>query len=39
MNPIPTISVFASLLDLIEPLIKSGLLFFKEGKYHLNYEE
>ena len=32
-------SVHASLLDLVEPLIKSGLLSFKEGKYHLNYED
>lgn len=32
-------SIHASLLNMIQPLIKSGLLAFKEGKYYLNYEE
>jgi len=31
--------VHASLMDIVDPLIKAGLLFFKEGKYYLNYEE
>ena len=26
-------------IDLVDPLIKSGMLSFKEGKYYLNYEE
>ncbi len=32
-------SVHASLIDIIDPLIKSGLLSFKEGKYYLNYKD
>ncbi len=32
-------SVHASLLDTVSPLIQSGLLSFKKGKYYLNYEE
>ncbi len=32
-------SVHASLIDIVDPLIKSGLLSFKKGKYFLNYEE
>ncbi|MBA7656918.1 hypothetical protein ES703_64847 [subsurface metagenome] len=32
-------SIHASLIDIIDPLIKAGLLSFKEGKYFLNYEE
>jgi len=33
------ILIHASLLDTVDPLLKSGLLSFKEGKYYLNYEE
>ncbi|MFX1340990.1 MAG: hypothetical protein ACFFDK_20435, partial [Promethearchaeota archaeon] len=32
-------SIHTSLLDLIDPLIKAGLLSFKEAKYYLEYEE
>ena len=30
-------SVHKSLLGIVEPLLKSRLLFFKEGEYSLNY--